>query len=456
MSAESRSLPRVLGLFDVSVLSSAAMGPAYSLASTMGPMVAAAGKAATLALALLAAIMFCIAVAFARLSRELPNAGSSFTWIARAFGHGPGSYAAWLLLLSNYFATMTTALPAATYTLDLFAPTLAASPLANACVGSLWILGSTLLLSFGLRPTAVTTAVFLIAELLVIGASAVAALVVHPQPERVAVALPLPNPFLGVVTAMVLGIWMTDGWEVSASTSEESTGSSQTPGRGGVLALVVTTAILLGAMGAYLHLGSVAGFTAHQTDAMDYVASRLGGAGWRIAIVATVLVSTAATLWTTILYLSRSVFAMGRDGVLPHAFGRLDANAVPRNSLVLVFACVTAFTLLTGFWPSAASAIELVLNGTAVFLGALFCLSALSAIKLLAGKPGEPRLQTLVIPAVGAAALAAIVAIDVVQSDAVTRAIEAGGLALGLPFALWRGRRMQDVGPQMVAFGASD
>jgi amino acid transporter len=457
VSAEPRRLPRVLGLFDVSVLSSAAMGPAYSLASTMGPMVAAAGQAATLALALLAGIMVCIAVAFARLSRELPNAGSSFTWIARAFGHGPGSYAAWLLLLSNYFATMTTALPAATYTLDLFAPALAASPLANACVASLWILGSTLLLSFGLRPTAVTTAVFLIAELLVIGASAAAALVVHPQPERFSsVALPLPNPFLGVVTAMVLGIWMTDGWEVSAATSEESTGSAQTPGRGGVLALVVTTAILLGAMGAYLHLGSVAGFAAHQTDAMDYVASRLGGAGWRIAIVATVLVSTAATLWTTILYLSRSVFAMGRDGVLPHAFGRLDARAVPRNSLVLVFACVTAFTLLTGFWPTAASAIELVLNGTSVFLGALFCLSALSAIKLLAGKPGEPRLQTLVIPAVGAAALAAIVTIDIAQSDAVTRAIEAGGLALGVPFALWRGRRMQDAGPQMVALGASD
>lgn len=452
MSALPRTLPRVLGLFDVSVLASAAMGPAYSLAATMGPMVAAAGTYATLALALLSGIMLCVAVAFGRLSRVMPNAGSSFSWIASAFGPGMGTYAAWLLLLSNYFATMTTALPAATYTLALFAPSLATSPLWDAIVGALWIVASTALLSFGLRPTAVTTAIFLVAELVVVAASAVAALVAHPAAERIAaVPLALPNPFFGIVTAMVLGIWMTDGWEVSAAASEESTGPAETPGRGGIVALVVTTVVLLAAMGAYLHVGTVAGFSAHQTDAMGYVADRLGGVGWRIAIVATVLVSTAATLWTTVLYLSRSVYAMGRDGILPRAFGALDRRAVPMNSLLLVFVCVTAFTLVTGFWPTAASVLDLVLNGTSVFLGALFCLSALSAIKLLARTPGESRMQRLVIPAFGAAALAAIIAIDVAQSDATTRFIEIGGLILGVPFALWRGRRMHAIVPHMRA-----
>jgi len=436
-------LPRVLGLFDLSVLASAAMGPAYSLASTMGPMVAAAGTYATLALALLSGVMLCVAIAFSRLSRVLPNAGSSFSWIAGAFGPGLGTYGAWLLLLSNYFATMTTALPAATYTLDLFAPALATSPLWDALVGALWIVASTALLYYGLRPTAVTTAVFLIAELVVVAASGIAALVVHPAPEHLAApVVALPNPVLGIVTAMVLGIWMTDGWEVSAAASEEATGPAETSGRGGIVGLLVTCAILLLAMGAYLHVGSVAGFTANQTDAMDYVASRLGGPVWRVTIVATVLVSTAATLWTTVLYLSRSVYAMGRDRVLPRVFGELDARDMPTNSLLAVFAGVTAFTLLTGFWPTAASVLNLILNGTAVFLGALFLMSAAAAIKLLAGKAGEPRLATLYVPAFGAVALAAIILIDVVQSDATTRTVELTGLALGIPFALWRGRRM--------------
>ncbi len=435
-------LPRVLGLFDVSVLASAAMGPAYSLAATMGPMVAVAGGYATLALALLAAIMLCIAVAFSRLSRAMPNAGSSFSWIASAFGSGTGSYAAWLLLLSNYFATMTTALPAAAYTLDLFSPALATSPKWNAIVAALWIAVSTLLLAFGLRPTALTTAVFLITELVVVAASGVAALVVHPAPEHFA-APSLPNPFLGIATAMVLAIWMTDGWEVSAAASEESTGPAETPGRAGIVGLLVTTAVLLLAMGAYMRVGSVAGFSANQTDAMAYVAARLGGPFWHFSIVATVLLSTAATLWTTIFYLSRSAYAMGRDHVLPQAIGRLDRRGLPLNSLLLVFACVTAFTLLTGFWATAASVLNLVLNATAVFLGALFCMSALAAMRLLRGTDRASRLQAFVVPAFGAFALAAIIAVDIAQADAVTRWVAVGGLVLGIPFALWRGRRMR-------------
>ena len=443
MSAAQSRLPRVLGLFDVSVLSSAAMGPAYSLAATMGPMVAVAGAYAPLALALLAGIMLCIAITFGQLSRAMPNAGSSFTWIASAFGPGTGSYAAWLLLLSNYFATMTTALPAAAYTLDLFSPSLANSPAWIAIVAALWIAVSTLLLSIGLRPTAFTTAVFLVAELVVVAASAVAAFVVHPVPEHVATAVRLPSPFFGIATAMVLAIWMTDGWEVSAAASEESTGSDRTPGRAGIVGLLGTTALLLFAMTAYVRVGSVAGFSANQTDAMAYVASRLGGAFWHYSIVATVLLSTAATLWTTIFYLSRSAYAMGRDGVLPRALGLLDRRGLPLGSLLVVFACVTAFTLLTGFWPTAASVLNLVLNATSVFLGALFCMSALAAMRLLRGTGRAATLQAFVVPAFGAFTLAAIIAVDIAQSDATTRWVALGGLALGIPFALWRGRRMR-------------
>ena len=421
-----RRLPRVLGLFDVGVLASAAMGPAYSLASTMGPMVAAAGNNATLALALLGLIMVGVALSFARLSDVLPDAGSSFSWSARAFGPAGGTYAAWLLLLSNYFATMTTALPAATYTLALVAPQHATEPLWDAIVGALWIVASTVLLYYGLRPTALVTALFLIGELVVVGVAAAAAFIVHPPAEHfAATAVALPSPGFGGIIA-----------------SEESTGPADTSGRGGIIALVVTTVILLGAMAAFLHVGSVPGFSAHQTDAMAYVASRLGGPGWRLAIDATVLVSTAATLWTTILYLSRSVYAMGRDGVLPKQIGVLDGRGVPVNSLLVVFACVAGFTLLTGFWPSANDILNLVLNGTAVFLGALFCMSTLSAIKLLAKRPGETPLQAYVIPGLSALALIAIVGVDIAESDIKTKTVEIAGLALGIPFALWRGRRM--------------
>jgi amino acid transporter len=436
-------MPRVLGLFDVSVLASASMGPAYSLASTMGPMVAAAGTFATLALLLLAGPMLCIAIAFARVSRVAPNAGSSFSWVDAAFGPAAGAYAAWLLLLSNYFATLATALPAGIYTLDLFAPGVATRPLWDAIVGTLWILASGALLARGLRPTALTTACFLVAELLVIGVSAVVALLVHPAatPPRLDVR-PAPVALGGIVAAMVLAIWMTDGWEVSAAASEESSGPAETPGRGGVVGLLVTTAFLAFAMSAYLRIGSVAGFAGHQADAMTYVAERLGGAGWRVAIVATVLVSTAATLWTTILYLSRSVYAMGRDGVLFRSLGRLDRRAMPANALWAVTLLVAAFTLLTGFWPRLTDVLALVLNGTSIFLGALFAFSALAAVRLLRRIPEENVLLAVVVPLAGAAGLLAIGAVSVAQADGPTRATEIGLLVAGLPFVLWRSRHI--------------
>ena len=446
MSAHGHRLPRVLGFFDVTVLAGASMGPAYSLASTMGPMVAQAGAQAPLALGLLSAIMLCVAIGFARLSRVRPNAGSSYAWIGQAFGNRVGAYAAWVLVLSNYFATMATAVPAGTYTLDLFAPSLANSALADAVVGVAWILASGFMLSFGLRPTARVTAIFFAAEIAVLAASSLTAAFFGHAPPVAETHVPIVGGLGGLIGAMVLGIWMSDGWEISASTSEETTGSRRTPGAGGIAGLLVTTGILLAAMTAYLHAGSITGFVAHQTDALTYVAERLGGGLWRHAIVATVLVSTSAALWTTMVYLSRSTFAMGRDGVLFPLLGRLDRRDVPLNALIAVTIPVALFTLLTGLFSKAADALNFVLNGSSVFLGALFVGSALAAAWTFRAERSE-RWGGVVIPLVGAVGLVAILALSIAQADAGTRWFELGGLALGVPFALWRGAHGSAAGP---------
>ena len=144
------------------------MGPAYSLASTAGVMIATAGVFAPHALLLQTAVMACIAIAFWRLAEVEPNAGSSYSWVRSAFGAHAGAYAAWLLIVANYFATMATAIPAGTYTLDLIAPQLAAIPLWNAIVGCVWIIACAALLYLGARPTAIVTMFMLLAELVVL------------------------------------------------------------------------------------------------------------------------------------------------------------------------------------------------------------------------------------------------------------------------------------------------
>ncbi|HEY8297193.1 MAG TPA: APC family permease [Candidatus Baltobacteraceae bacterium] len=435
----------MLRFFDVSVLASASMGPAYSLAATMGPMVATAGAAAPVALLAVSAIMLCVAIAFAQLSRVAPNAGSSYSWIRMAFGGRIGAYGAWLLLLSNFFATMATAVPAGIYTLDLLAPRYAQNPLADAGVGAIWILGSAVLLYVGIRPTALVTAIALAIELSVLAASAIVAAlsphhaVIAHAPQSAHVSL-FALTFFGFVNAMTLGIWMSDGWEVSASAAEEVRDDARASGRGGVTGLIATTVVLCLCMIGYLHLGSVAGFSENQDDSMRYVGDLLGGGAWRFAIVATVLVSTCSALWTTILYLSRSVYAMGRDGLLPPALGKLDARDEPLASLAAVAVLAAAFELATGFSPTAADALQTVLNASSIFLGLLFALSAAAAIRTFLRKR-ESRLAGVVIPAIGLVALALVLTATILLEDRVLQYYAAGGVVLGIPFALWRGGR---------------
>ena len=420
------------------------MGPAYSLASTMGPIVAAAGAFAPLSLLSVSAIMLCIAVGFAQLTRIAPNAGSSYSWIRMAFGARAGAYGAWLLLLSNFFATMATAVPAGIYTLDLLAPNLSQNPMWDAGVGALWILASTVLLYVGIRPTALVTALALALEVGVLLCSAIAALIMpHHAPPAHTVAAHDTHAFsltlFGFVSAMTLGVWMNDGWEVSASASEEVNDDSRAAGRGGITGLLLTTVVLAAAMAAYLRLGSVGGFTANQADAMRYVADLLGDGFWRPLIITTVLVSTSSTLWTTVLYLSRSVFAMGRDGVLPRGLGRLDARSEPLWALLAVGALVTVCEVVTGFSPTAADALTEVLNASSVFLGLLFVCSAAAAVRIFWARR-EAVWGGVLLPFVGLVTLGGVIAATILTEERFLAYIALAGVCLGIPFAAWRGR----------------
>ena len=440
-------LPRVLRFFDVSVLASASMGPAYSLASTMGPVVAAAGTLAPLSLTGLSAIMLCIAVSFAMLSKIAPNAGSSYSWIRESFGTYVGAYGAWLLILSNFFATMAIAVPAGSYTLELINPQLAQDPAWVAGVGAIWIVGSALLLYVGLTPTALVTLIALAFEVLVLVAAAIACYIVPPHAIAQAASAAhaagggIPLTWTGFVTAMTLGIWMSDGWEVSASTSEETTaGDASAAGRGGIVGLVVTTVVLVGCMVAFLHIGTPRGFADNQADSLVYVSQLLGGGVWTKVIIAAVMISTLSTLWTTILYLSRSVFAMGRDRILPRMLGKLDKRNEPVFSLLLVTVLTTICQLITGFSPSANDQLNTVVTASSVFLGLLFVLSALATVRRFL-RDRNVLVPGVIVPAVGALALLGVIVATILLQDRKAQSYAWGGLLVGILFALWRGWR---------------
>jgi amino acid transporter len=426
----------VLALRDLVVVAAAAMGPAFSLATTMAAMIAAAGRWTWLALALIAVLMAMIAAGYKRLGERMRDAGSSYAWIRAAFGPETGAYGAWVLLVANMFAVLATALPAGTYTLDLVAPGLAANGLAVALVACGWIAASALLLWYGVRPTAMLAFVLLAAEVVVLAVAAALA-AGHPRPDAVAFA-PLPLAWGGIISAIVLGIWMIDGWEVSASTAEEAHGAASVPGSGGLAGLVLTSAVLLAAIVAFTRIGSAAGFAEHESDALAYVGALLGGS-WSKILTITVLVSLAASLQTTLVYLTRSVYAMGRDGLLPRMLGELDHRAEPAASIVAIAALSLAFALASGLSPTAKGAFEFALQGTSWFLGVLFVMSAAAAVRVFAREPAA-RWTGVVMPGVAAVVLGAILLIALKGDDPGTRGFIAASAIIGLPLALWRGR----------------
>ena len=428
---------RVLGLRDLLLIAAAAIGPAFSLATTFGPMVATGGSATPLALLIVTAIMVCVAFAYRRLGMRHPNAGSAYSWVRIAFGSRMGAYAAWVLIVANIFACVATAVPAGIYTLSLLAPRVADSPVADGIVGALWVLAAGVLLYRGLRPTSRIANALAIAELVVLAVAAgVAAL--HPLVEHAAVSAPPPG-FAGVIGAVAIGIWMTDGWEVSASTAEEARDGSSAPGLGGLAGLLLTSVVLWLCMTAFLRVGSLAGFAAHEDDSMAFVGAAFGGDAWRVTITVTVLVSLAASLQTTLIYLTRSFFAMGRDGVLPAAFGRLDKRDQPAVAVIVMTAIGVAGTLASAFSAHVRDAFAFTLNGTSIFLGVLFLLSAAAAVRIFA-RDRSAWLDGVVLPGIATLALFGVLAFAVAQDDVRTQGFLLLLAVAGVPFALWRSR----------------
>jgi amino acid transporter len=189
-------------------------------------------------------------------------------------------------------------------------------------------------------------------------------------------------------------------------------------------------------MAAFLRVGTSAGFAAREGDALAYVGDALGGP-WRIAITATVLVSLAAALQTTLIYLSRSLFAMGRDGALPPQLGALDGRGQPAFAVVLLTVLGVLGTLASGVWPSVHAAFAFILSGTSVFLGVLFAFSAAAAVRIFAFDRGA-FVDGCVLPAGATLALIAILVVSIVQADPPTQWFLAACALAGVPLAIWR------------------
>jgi amino acid transporter len=453
-----RGLARVLGLGDLSILASASMAPAYSIATTFGVMIAAAGAGAPLALLLLAVPVAFIALSFHRLCAVRPDAGSTYAWSRIVFGRTAGAFSAWIVVLSYFFGAVAAVVPAGTYTLELLSDphvhlipaSLVVQPAAVAVAGGLWVIGASVLLIGGVKPTANASGLFLwleIAALLLFVGLAFA----HPVAQHAAIRTSLftlgPLGMAGFAGAMVSAIWVIDGWEVSSCTSEEGKGTSKDPGKGGIIGLVLTTSLTLLCMVAFMRIGPLSAFANHADDTLAYVAAQLGGGYFTDVMVAIVLLSTGATLWTTQLGLSRIAFSMARDRLFPRVLTDVHPQfGTPHVSIAVINVGVLVVTLLTGFAPNVYAQWTYVLDTETFVLGLTFIITGLACATHFLREGTPPTdLTRVVLPLIGVAAIVGLLVINFASLAPNVQWLAIGALVVGLFYAAAMRRRLVPV-----------
>src|ERR1700726_396319 len=111
-----------IGYISNVVISTASVAPAYSIAATLGFIVADPGVASHAPAVLLAAFvpMLLVALAYRYLNKADPDAGTTFAWTTRAFGPAFGWLNGWAIFLADVLVMASLGSVAAIYTFKLF------------------------------------------------------------------------------------------------------------------------------------------------------------------------------------------------------------------------------------------------------------------------------------------------------------------------------------------------
>jgi amino acid transporter len=366
-------------LRDLVPLSVSSVGPMFSVAATGGIMAADAGWWTLPAILVLAVPFIISSFVFRLLNQHFPHAGASYHWSARIIGRGASRYQAWILLLAYFFSIPPIAIPASSYTLALVAPGYQAPAAVQMAVTLFWIGFAAVPLLLGARPTARITQVFFAIEMISLAAFGILG---AASWHRLAVPIRFgPPPVGGILIVAVVAATILDGWEIDSYAAEESRRPRDHPGIGGIIGA-------LGALGFYailypLMLGETPmRLLANSADPLSAWSARLiPGAPW--AMLIPILGSTAGGLWLTSFILTRALYAMGRERLLPPAFASLNRHRVPHVAIIASLGLAAVVCALQLFVASLGSFFGLVLSAAGFFLLAEFFLDSVTAVVFL-------------------------------------------------------------------------
>ncbi len=357
MAVDTQLEAQALGVSESVVMGVAGTAPAFSIAATTVTLIGAVGALTPASLLYCGLIMFGVTFAYLYLNRVNPHAGAAYAWVGAIFNRTLGFFAGWALLVASGVFMVSGTIPAATATLTLVAPSLAAQPAVVALVAAAWLLVVTAVIIKGIKLTSYSQIAMTVTETVILVGLIVLAVVkfgAHPA-HALSWALLSPTAFTpqlfatGALTALFF-FW---GWDVTVNLTEETRDANHAPGRGALWAMVIVLALFMGFAAVILLVLSDAEIDQSSTNVIFAVADKLLPRPWSYVAVVAVMLSTVGTLETSILQFTRTLYAEGRDGMLHARYARLHPTwRTPWVATVVIAAVGLILLFGASFFPS--------------------------------------------------------------------------------------------------------
>jgi amino acid transporter len=317
------------------VIGVASTAPGYSLAATLGFIVAVPGVGLSAPAVLIVSFipMLCIAFAYSYMNRADPDCGTTFAWVTRSLGPQAGWLGGWAIIAADIIVMASLAQIAGIYSFLLVGWQSAAdTSWAVTLVGVAWIAIMTWICVIGIELNAATQRWLLTAEIFTLALFAVVALIkvgVTDVPTEPGVSLNWLNPFHisgfnALIDGVLLGIFIYWGWDSGVAVNEESQDRHTGPGKAAVMSTILLVLIYVVVSFAAQAYGGEKLLTDNADDVLSVLGTEVFGSPLDKLLIIAVLSSAAASTQTTILPTARTSLSMARWGALPRAFGAVS------------------------------------------------------------------------------------------------------------------------------------
>lgn len=408
-------LVAALGFLDSVVMAVAGSAPAYSIAATTALLVGTVGLAGPAALLWCGIPMFGIAVAYHQLNKTGPSAGAAYAWVGRVLHPYLGWLTGWCLVVSATIFMVAGSVPAGQFTLSLFSASAESHTWLVVLVGSIWFLGMAYFVARGVRITANAQWIMSSVECGLLVIFVILGFVHASNHPHVSFSLGWLGfshftGFTGAGGSFVAGALIAAfyywGWDVSSNLGEETHDSEKNSGPGGLIGVIIVF-VLFELFTIVINMDVPAKTINGSSNVLQNLGHIVGGGlGGKLMIIA-VSLSTIATLETTLIQVTRSLWSMAQEKTLPARFGQLHPEW---HTPVFATAVVAVVSLVIFIVSSFAHSVNQVLGDAISAIGlqiavyySLAGLAAVVAFRTLAFRSLSNFLLMFLFPLLGGA-----------------------------------------------------